>query len=263
LESLSVKRFLGVDGKTLDLLSDSRVATLTKRNIVTKSRRSHEELDTIGGVGCALSHIAFWQWMVDQQHELCLVFEDDAVVPADFVSRANQVIRSSDLLQHPTQWEMWLLGGLWDDTSSIPNETRTSGVLRIGSSVLFHAYVLTLPMAKRLLEDVYPIHSHIDMWVSIYSFLHDLRLVGTPALRLEQNQKAKTDIQQEEGCAICNVPTDFSATHLLVPKWKWRMGQVAGAVLAGVALYGVIQFLRRSSSPASASPASLPPPKPM
>ena len=263
MESLSVKRFLGVDGKTLDLLSDSRVATLTKRNIVTKSRRSHEELDTIGGVGCALSHIAVWQWMVDQQHELCLVFEDDAVVPVDFVPRANQVIRSSNLLQHPTQWEMWLLGGLWDDTSSIPNETRTSGVLRIGSSVLFHAYVLTLPMAKRLLEDVYPIHSHIDMWVSIYSFLHDLRLVGTPALRLEQNQKAKTDIQQEEGCAICNVPTDFSATHLLVPKWKWRMGQVAGAVLAGVALYGVIQFLRRSSSPVSASPASLPPPKPM
>jgi len=65
IERLNVKRFIGVDGKTIDVTKDERVTTLTKRNIITKSRRSHEELDSIGGIGCALSHIAVWQWMVD------------------------------------------------------------------------------------------------------------------------------------------------------------------------------------------------------
>jgi hypothetical protein len=54
---LDVKRFIGVDGKTLDIKNDDRVTTLTKRNIAIKKRRSHEELDTIGGVGCAHYHI--------------------------------------------------------------------------------------------------------------------------------------------------------------------------------------------------------------
>jgi glycosyl transferase family 25 len=80
LHGLDVKRFVGVDGKTLDIKTDTRVTTLTKRNIMTKSRRSHEELDSIGGVGCALSHIAVWQHMVDTNQEVCLIFEDDAIV---------------------------------------------------------------------------------------------------------------------------------------------------------------------------------------
>ena len=63
IDRLPVKRFIGVDGKTLDISTDNRVSTFTKRNIVTKSRRSHEELDSAGGVGCALSHIAVWQWL--------------------------------------------------------------------------------------------------------------------------------------------------------------------------------------------------------
>ncbi len=80
IQGLNVKRFLGVDGKKLDYMNDSRITLLTKRNIDTRTRRSMEELDSAGGVGCALSHIAVWQWMVDNNQEVCLVFEDDAVV---------------------------------------------------------------------------------------------------------------------------------------------------------------------------------------
>ena len=104
----SVKRFLGVDGKTIDLDTDDRITTLTKRNIKTKTRRSHEELDSMGGVGCALSHIAVWQWMVDHNQEMCMVFEDDALVPSDFKERANQIIKDSNTLKNPSQWDIWL-----------------------------------------------------------------------------------------------------------------------------------------------------------
>lgn len=224
IQSLAVKRFLGVDGKTLDLRTDERIATFTKRNILTKTRRSHEELNSIGGVGCALSHIAVWQWMVDNEVPLCLVFEDDAVVPPHFAEKANHLIQST-LLQDKNAWDLWLLGGTWDDVSTIKGESPQKGVHRIGSFVLFHAYVMTLPTAKRLLKDVYPIHGHIDLWTSVYAYLHDLRIVGSPVLRLEQNPKTPTDIQTVPDCALCDLPADFQKTHRLMTHTDYYINQ--------------------------------------
>ena len=109
IDGLNLKKFMGVDGKTIDVKNDDRIALTTKRNIIAKHRRSHEELDSIGGVGCALSHIAVWKWMVDNNQELCLIFEDDAVVPPDFNERANQCIRESTILKHPKKCIVYAL----------------------------------------------------------------------------------------------------------------------------------------------------------
>lgn len=234
IEGLDIKRFLGVDGKTIDIRKDDRVALCTKRNILSNTRRSHEELDSVGGVGCALSHIAVWQWMVDNNQEVCLIFEDDAVVPSDFIERANKCITDSTILKDPKKWDMWLLGGIWESLTRIPEEKIA---VRVGEFVLFHAYVMTLHGAKRLLKDVYPIHSHIDLWVSIYGYVHDFRTVGCTNLILKQNQKVKTDIQSDKGCAICDVPVDYGKTHTMVSKVEWKVAQAAEIALIGLVGY--------------------------
>lgn len=237
IEQLNVKRFMGVDGKKIDINKDDRISTLTKRNIITKSRRSHEELDSVGGVGCALSHIALWQWMVDQNQEICLVFEDDAIVPPDFVKRTNEIIQKSLIIKDQKKWDLWLLGGKWDDLSSIPNETKNTGIVRIGSFVLFHSYIITLDAAKKLLRDVYPIHCHIDIWVSIYSYLNDLRIVGTTDIVLIQYAKANTDIQTEKRCDICNIPTDYSKEYKMVTKTEWTIAKTSEIICIGLIAY--------------------------
>ncbi len=241
INGLDLKRFTGVDGKTIDIRKDDRVALCTKRNILANIRRSHEELDSVGGVGCALSHIAVWQWMVDNNQELCLVFEDDAVVPLDFIERANDCIDKS-ILKDSKKWDMWLLGGNWDNLTKIPSEDK---VVRVGEFVLFHAYVMTLHGAKRLLKDVYPIHSHIDLWVSIYGYVYDFRTIGCIDLILKQNQKVKTDIQSDKGCAICDVPIDYGKTHTLVSKVEWNMAQAAEIVAVGLIGYILYQQYQR------------------
>jgi glycosyl transferase family 25 len=238
IDGLELKRFLGVDGKTIDIRNDNRVALCTKRNILAKMRRSHEELDSVGGVGCALSHIAVWQWMVDNNQEICLVFEDDAVVPPDFIQKANACISDSVILRDPKKWDMWLLGGIWDKLTRIPGEKKA---VRVGEFVLFHAYVMTLHGAKRLLKDVYPIHSHIDLWTSIYGYVHDFRTIGCTDLILRQNQKVKTDIQSEKNCDICNVPVDYGKTHTMVSKIEWKTAQVAEVVAVGLIGYILYQ----------------------
>jgi len=233
--SFHVTRFLGVDGKKIDIDSDQRVATLTKRNIKSHTRRAHEELDSIGGVGCALSHIAVWQRMVDLNQELCLVFEDDAVLVPDFKERANHCIQNS-LLRDPKAWDLWLLGGMWDDLSSIPGEKN---VVRVGAFILFHAYVITLSCAKRLLQDVYPIHAHIDAWVSIYSHMNDIRLIGCQDLKIKQNPKAVTDIQSDKECALCNVSTDFNKKYVMVPRMDLYIMRGSQVLCAGFIAYMV------------------------
>jgi GR25 family glycosyltransferase involved in LPS biosynthesis len=239
INGLDLKKFLAVDGKTIDVKNDNRIALCTKRNILTKKRRSHEELDSVGGVGCALSHIAIWQWMVDNNQELCLIFEDDALVTPDFIEKANKCIKESTILKDPTKWDIWLLGGIWDDLTYIPNE---STCIRIGSFALAHAMVMPLHTVKRLLREVYPIHAHIDLWMSIYNFVYDLRLVGCKDLNLKQNSKVKTDIQSEEGCDICNLSPGYSKTHKLVTHMEWNVARAAEIVSVG--LIGYILYKR-------------------
>lgn len=234
IQGLDLQRFLGVDGKTLDIKNDTRVTTLTKRNIATKSRRSHEELDTIGGVGCALSHIALWQWIVDNNQEMVLIFEDDAVIPPDFIEKANKCIQKYNILKDSKKWDLWLLGGKWEELTKIPGEEEA---VRVNAFVLFHAYIITQRSARQLLKDVYPIHCHIDVWVSIYGYMNDLRIVGCPDLILDQTQRVKTDIQPDKTCHICNVPTDYDKNYKMVTKLEWNISRAAEIVSLGLIAY--------------------------
>ena len=244
IQGMDMRRFLGVDGKKVDIQKDNRIALSTKRNILKKYRRSHEELDSVGGVGCALSHIAVWEWMVDNNQEIAVIFEDDAQVPDNFIKNANNCIESSQLLQNPLQWDMWLLGGNWVDLTKIPNEDKA---VRVGAFYLFHAYVLTLHGAKRLLKEVYPIHCHIDLWVSIFANVHDFRMVGCTDLIIPQCTRVKTDIQSEKGCDICDVPADYEKTHMMISKMEWRIAQASQVILLGVLGYYIYrQFLKKS-----------------
>lgn len=251
MNTMNVQRFFGVDGKTLDLKNDPRVGTLTKRNILINERRSHEELDSIGGVGCALSHIALWQWMVDNNQQFALIFEDDAVVPDDFVRQANAIIHDSTVLKQPGGWELWLLGAITDDISSIPQEPRRSGVIRVEAFALTHAYVITLAAAKQFLKDVYPIHAHIDLWMSVEAYLIGMRIVTSTRMKIRQYERAKTDIQNENGCKICDVPADFYQTQVMVSKWEWGIARAAEATLVGIALYWLYHQMRATSTPST------------
>jgi hypothetical protein len=99
--------------------------------------------------------------------------------------------------------------------------------------------------AKRLLRDAYPIHSHIDLWVSIYAYVHDFRIIACSDISLKQNQKVKTDIQNENGCDICNVPANYSKSHKLVSYSEWRMLKTTQIIAAGFFVFIAYQQYKR------------------
>jgi glycosyl transferase family 25 len=209
-----LERYDAVDGKTLDLATDKRILLSAKRNIMNKQRRSHEELDSIGGVGCALSHIGIWQKMVQHQIPLMFVIEDDARIPSEFVAKANEMIASSPALQDYNSWDLWVLSNNQLFSKPLPGEPK---VHDLQAFVTTTGYVITLKCAEKFLADAFPIHCHIDYFMVILKQVRPMRYLSTPSFRIYQRGD-KSDIQEKPGCIICNVPTDFDTTHAVISK---------------------------------------------
>lgn len=236
-----IERYDAVDGKTIDLATDKRVLLSTKRNILNKQRRSHEELDSIGGVGCALSHIGIWQKMVQHQIPIMLIFEDDAKIPHDFVERANILIASSPNLQDYSSWDMWLLASHQLYSKPLPDDPQ---VHDLQAFVTLSCYVLTLKGAEKMLADAFPIHCHIDFYMVILKQIREMRYLSTPSLRIYQRGD-KSDIQEKPKCVICNVPTDFDTTHAVISKTdKAQLVLAQNALIIGVGLVVGYGFYR-------------------
>ena len=209
----NLRRFEAVDGKTLDIRNDERIPLMTKRNILANMRRTHEELDTPGGVGCALSHIGVWEWAVQNQSPVTLIFEDDAVLSPDFVSRTNQVLGATPLIGSRTDtWDLLLFTDGTRMCEPVPGTYYESCDSFIG----LQAYVITLECAKRFLaEAASSIHMHIDLWMAVFKSVHGLRILRLPMVEVAQ-RGSPTDIQTKEPCHMCDVPTGFYKTHALM-----------------------------------------------
>lgn len=208
----NLRRFEAVDGKTLDIRNDERIPLLTKRNILAGMRRTHEELDTPGGIGCALSHIGVWEWAVQNQSPVTLVFEDDAVLPLDFVSRTNQVLSATPLIGSRTDtWDLLL----FTDGTRMCEKVEGTTYETCDSFIGLQAYCITLDCAKRFLAEASMIHMHIDLWMAVFKSVHGLRILRFPTVEVAQRGSA-TDIQTKEPCYMCDVPTKFFKTHTLM-----------------------------------------------
>lgn len=186
-----LRRVDAVDAsKTINVYRDTRISTFAKRNIMTKTRTRHAELNSVGAIGCALSHVGVWKWIVANDSPYCLVFEDDAVLPYNFKERANALITRLNNSGGTFYWDLWLLSERWLDAEP----SKLHGVTRVYYFELLHAYVITKEYARRLLQEVFPIEGHVDHWMSQYALNNDCTMIGTPELTLIQ-ANSKTDIQ--------------------------------------------------------------------
>jgi GR25 family glycosyltransferase involved in LPS biosynthesis len=235
----NVKRFIGVDGSKLDIMNDPRIPLNTKKNIKNTIRRAHEELSTAGGIGCALSHIAVWEWIVENQADITMIFEDDAKVPANFVPYMNQTIENSPTLRNTDKWELFALTEKRIDPKPLPSDPLVG---TIDGFVGFQCYFITLECAKRFLKEAYSLHLHIDLWTAVYKQVYGLKIICLTKYTVQQRH-SKTDIQEKSYCKICDINPNFYRTHDMIRREEiWLMRSVEIALAAGF-LYATYQFI--------------------
>ena len=236
IQSGQLKRWSAVEGKNIEWLSDKRVSLIAKRNIKEKWRRSHEDLNSVGGIGCALSHISIWKWLVDSEHDAMIVFEDDAKVPVDFSKRLQIAVDNSVILQN----------GMYDlivpaATARMNEEPVERFVKKVDFFMCTQFYIITKNTARKFLANVYPITEHIDLWICLYKFLYGLKLYCINPKWINVTQfGSPSDITPIDYCPLCNYDTEFYKTNRLVSKidfWSMRMAEIGLAGFCGWLLW--------------------------
>jgi len=236
----NLQRFSGVDGKLLDLDKETRISTLCRYNIKNATRRGHEMLDTIGGVGCALSHIAVWTQLANSDQNVYLILEDDILLEDDQWDKVRMLFQREASLADSTTWDIWTIGPLdcYETMGKRPADKKVveDRWLTCSQFVGLNAYFISKQGARKLLEDVYPIQQHIDWYITYYAQTKPFKIIHNKLVNYKQ-RGAGSDIQMKEKCEICDIPTNFDTSHYVYKKDTLNASVLAGLSLAFIALF--------------------------
>ena len=237
-----LKRFSAVDGSKLDVLNDKRIAPGTRQNIMRKYRRSDYEINTPGAIGATLSHSTIWREFLKTDAEYVVVFEDDTMILPKDMARVDKLIRSL-----PADWDMWLLGTHTWNCVSLPLTSDWDSWHKVKQFTGAHAYVLNRRGAELLLEEIFPIDTHIEYYISSMANLKGLKLIKHPSLCISYFSAAEEEGDSDTfdsflSCPVCMIPDTFMNTGLYIPGDILTRGLIASAALAFV---GAGYFLSR------------------
>jgi GR25 family glycosyltransferase involved in LPS biosynthesis len=248
----NLTRFSAVDGSTLDIATDKRVSTLCRYNIANHTRRSHDLLDSAGGVGCALSHITLWQNLIKSHENVFLVVEDDLVLNSGDWARVRRLYEENAWLHDSNNWSIWSIGNL--RCGAGPNQPypdagkKENKWLECKEFVGFNSYFISRSGAQKLLQECFPIQHHIDWFTGFYAQTHpDFKIVFNKSLNLDQDEafagKENSDIRTKDACHICDLPSDVERSHLICKKETLATGTLT--VMATLILIAGVFALRK------------------
>jgi GR25 family glycosyltransferase involved in LPS biosynthesis len=205
----NLQRFSGIDGKTLDLIDNEQISLGSKYNILNKTRRSHDEIDTMGAVGATMSHTGIWKLFLERypEQEYCLIFEDDAFIPPKLPEYIAHCSSHFSELKKP--FDLWLLNYSLMDKKLTPLTPHWSAPNNFYS---FSAYMISRDGAAKLLADAFPIQMHIDRYANMKMNLGQCNVIIHNDLKLA-TLGSPSDIQLG-GCRICNVPNEMDDKNL-------------------------------------------------
>jgi len=231
----NLTRFSAVEGSKIDIASDSRISTLCRYNITNHTRRSHDLLDSAGGVGCALSHITLWQNLLKSHENVFLVVEDDLVLQPGDWAKVRRLFEENEWLHDSNKWSIWSIGNLRcraGPNKPYPHEGKKENKwLECKEFVGFNSYFISRSGAEKLLKECFPIQHHIDWFAGFYAQTHpDFKIVFNKSLNLDQDEayggKELSDIRTKDVCHICDLPSDVEMSHLICKKETVATGTI-------------------------------------
>jgi len=154
LENIAEK-ISAIDGKKLDLNKiDNNIITPAGIEIAKKSEIIYTHL-TAGAIGCAMSHRAIYQKIIDENINLCLILEDDITIDDNFNKKIK--IIEEQIQINNIDYDLFFLG--------FHPGTTYDKTMRYKSVYGLFGYIVTNSGAKKLLN-LFPITYQIDTEIS-------------------------------------------------------------------------------------------------
>ncbi|WP_090140472.1 glycosyltransferase family 25 protein [Limnohabitans sp. DM1] len=145
-------RFAAVDGSKIDWRSPNMLD-------IQSYHRHHGKEPTAGEVGCFASHVGLMRTFLEGPHAYCLVLEDDAIVPTDFLSLVEALIVS------PACGDMTMLygnrPGLAVKTARL-GDGKHDVVGYFGKQTGTVAYLINRKAARAYVDNLLPMRLPID-----------------------------------------------------------------------------------------------------
>ena len=222
----NLRRWPAIDGKTINLDTDTNVALFTKYNIIRGIRRSHKELNSKGGVGCYLSHVGVWRdFLENPEHAespVALILEDDTIMDSVAISRINVFIKSSSAIQNSELWDVCILGAYPGHIKHEPLYQDDPNCIRLMEFQGMTGYLITKKGVAKTLPQALPIQGHIDWFLSICAQMQYIDLC-CPLQSLIGIRISKTDIHKTISCDICDLEPDFIKDKTVISNTRLRM----------------------------------------
>jgi GR25 family glycosyltransferase involved in LPS biosynthesis len=192
-----IHRISAVDGRTLGAAKINQLVTPQGRETFKRERKRHEELGSLGAVGCYLSHVDAWG-IIKQSGRPGIVVEDDATLIPSF--QQSSVFKQPDLMCKP--YDLVLLGyaKLRDDEMTLREDKDAIVPFR---SMFFgtHFYYITPQGARKLLEIALPMEIQLDAWMGMQMSQEKVK-TGVHFPNLSWQLPDDTDIQTS--CVGCD-----------------------------------------------------------
>jgi len=128
-------------------------------NLSLTIRKNHYEFNTLGAVGCYLSHIKVWKKILEDNVKYGIIFEDDV--------EFNKNITTNTIMNYinnlPNDWDILLLNKNKVKMNLVNKEKKLYKVYKF---LCTHSYVIKSSVINYLLENILPINQQIDFKLS-------------------------------------------------------------------------------------------------
>jgi GR25 family glycosyltransferase involved in LPS biosynthesis len=160
---ISPQRFPAVYGKKLDKDYLDTVIHPYVWYTIENGQTTDPDIQSLGAVGCSLSHISLWQKLVDSSEEVFHITEDDACVNASS-EKVNAFLKEVEEID--PDWDVVYIGY---NPCSIYKQISISPTVQKINSLSFgtQSYLIRKKGAEKLLRKAFPISQHVDTYMSI------------------------------------------------------------------------------------------------
>jgi GR25 family glycosyltransferase involved in LPS biosynthesis len=181
------------------LKDDEVFVTLQAYTDLVKGRNLHRALSSKGALGCYMSHVNIWKWLLNQPSiDRVVVFEDDAYLSDNAVDKIDTCLQSI-----PFESIDFFSFGYNNTSKGFTEEVNDFVSLYRGEFWGLQGYMITKKGATKLLENIFPIDVQIDSYIGLFAeYNPDFNLYITNKKYVKQNYHISS-IQDK--CVKCRV----------------------------------------------------------
>lgn len=193
----NINFFQAIDGKKLnpdELLKDKVISIRTYNDITSGQRSDKLGIQSLGAIGCTLSHLNLWKKCIDENLRDIIIVEDDIQL---------YKIKNKDIEK--------IINIIDDPNKGFISSFYSNKIKKYENIWGTHFCILSNNICKVLIDNIFPIDVPVDIYIS---YLNKMNKINIEGYNLFSQKKHLSSIQ--DFCFKCIFPSDIYIILFLI-----------------------------------------------